>query len=111
MPKKKAKGKTGRSPVFYVSVHSMTIRRNKKNKTHDPPILVRRGKNGKSVATHRVDILDQNGTVVASIIYAPNNPLKCGAVVYVQSIQQPRIRDTVGGDGSLDACTLITGYR
>lgn len=72
----------------------MTIRSNKKNDKNDPPILVKRGRRGTSVRTHRVDICDQHGNVVASVLYTPDRPLSCGAVVYVECAYETREHET-----------------
>jgi len=48
-----------------------------------PVIAVKKGSSNRY--GNQVDILDTNGDVVASIIYSPQNPLSCGAKVWIQT--------------------------
>lgn len=34
---------------------------------------------------HQANILDKEGNVIASVIYRPDNPLKCGARVWIET--------------------------
>lgn len=38
-----------------------------------------------------VEILDDNGKVVAKVVYRPENPLACGARVWVETTNEVRI--------------------
>jgi hypothetical protein len=64
--------------VIHVNQH--VIRRNRKEGASEPPITVKQGKT--NTYTNRVDII-VNDQVVASVIYQPDNPLSCGARVWV----------------------------
>jgi hypothetical protein len=40
---------------------------------------------------NNVNILDENGKVVATIKYSPNNPLSCGAKVWIETKNEIQI--------------------
>jgi len=62
-----------------VVINRHVIAANKKNGTADPPISVRRGRNGKPVYYDKYDIPGQ-----AQLVYDPEHPLKCGATVWLE---------------------------
>lgn len=41
---------------------------------------------------HHVDILDEAGRVVASVVYRPEKPLPCGAVCWIETQLQAVVR-------------------
>lgn len=56
----------------------------------DPqPLTVKEGKT--NTRGSLVEILDGDGTVVASVVYRPENPLSCGARVWVETTNEVRI--------------------
>lgn len=65
-----------------IHVAQDAIRRNMKNGTNDPAIIIRRG--GKATRHHEVEILDDRNKVVARIVYSPHKPLSCGARVWIE---------------------------
>ena len=42
---------------------------------------------------NRVDIIDADGEIVASVIYSPDKPLKCGAKVWIETTLQVKVFD------------------
>lgn len=73
---------------IHVNRHRINANRKHGDKT---PVIAVRYLNGVEYADG-VDILDENGTVVASVIYRPDKPLSCGAVCWVESRAQLRLR-------------------
>jgi hypothetical protein len=67
--------------ILHVNRHR--ILGNRKAKTKEPPLAVRRGRTGKACYADRVDLLDRFGQIAASLVYTPDRPLKCGAEVYL----------------------------
>lgn len=65
-----------------IHVAQDAIRRNTKNGTNEPAIIVRKGR--KATRHHEVDILDREGTCVARIVYSPHKPLPCGARLWIE---------------------------
>jgi hypothetical protein len=55
-----------------------------------PVITVKSGKSNQY--GNRVDILDDEGNVVATVIYSPEKPLSCGAKVWIET-RQPILVD------------------
>lgn len=70
--------------MYYVHVASMTIKRNRVTGDRAPPVIAKRGRGGKSARAQSVDILGPDGGVVATVVYSPDRPLPCGAVVFVE---------------------------
>jgi hypothetical protein len=66
-----------------IHVNRNVIDQNKKNNTTNPVLSVKNKKS--NVYCSRADILDDNGKVVASVIYSPDKPLKCGAKVWIET--------------------------
>lgn len=67
--------------IIHINQHK--IRSNKKTGAREPVITVK--KRRANTYAKRVDILDKDGNVIASIRYEPDKPLKCGAVCWVES--------------------------
>ena len=67
-----------------VHVNSHVIRKNRKLGLRAPPIVVRKkSPSVKPQYTDRADIL-VGGVLVGSVVYSPEKPLSCGAVVYIE---------------------------
>lgn len=62
-----------------VVINRHVIAANKKNGTKDPPISVRRGRNGKPTYYQEYPFECE-----AKLIYDPEHPLKCGATVWLE---------------------------
>ncbi len=65
-----------------VHVAQDAIRRNAKNGTADPAIIVRDG--GSSSRHHEVEVVLNDGTVVGKFVYQPHDPLACGARLWFE---------------------------
>lgn len=65
----------------FIHVNQHVIRRNNKLGVTEPPITVKQGK--RNSYADRVNIV-VDGVVVASVVYQPNDPLSCGARVWVE---------------------------
>lgn len=92
-------------PAHYVHVNSMTVKRNRVSGAREPPIIVRKGRSGKSCRGKLVEILDVNGVVVATVEYAPDDPLPCGSVLYIVAPHGARIVQ----DRASAAQSVLTG--
>lgn len=66
---------------WYINVNKHTIAKNNKlppGAHKEPPIRVSKGKHGKPKYFHAFPLGEQ-----ARIVYAPDDPLPCGAKVYI----------------------------
>lgn len=72
-------------PPAHVHVNGHVLRANRKKPKGEraPPIVLRRGRTGRSQPAFRVAVLDAEGRTVAWVVYTPEKPLGCGAEVYV----------------------------
>jgi hypothetical protein len=66
-----------------VHVNQTVIRQNVRDGADNPCITVKNSKS--NTYTKHVEILDDNGKVVASVIQSMNKPLSCGARIWVES--------------------------
>lgn len=66
-----------------IHVAQDAIRRNTKNGTNEPVIIVRDGR--KPTRHHNVKIEDDNGNLIAEIVYRPHDPLSCGARLWIET--------------------------
>ena len=66
-----------------IHVNQLTIRKNTKHKTNDPAVVIR-GKNRNFPVTycHEADFI-VDGKCIGSIVYDPEEPLDCGARVFI----------------------------
>ena len=66
-----------------VTINRHIIRKNKKEGRNDPPIRVSNGKYGKPeyVSEFNIPVFDFS---IATLKYEPNNPLPCGATVWLE---------------------------
>ena len=74
--------------IIHVNQHK--IKENKKNKTKLPVITVKTYKDNQYVSG--VEILDNQNNIVATIIYSPEKPLKCGAHCWIETNSDVRIK-------------------
>lgn len=75
-----------RKTVKNVLVNRHILAANKKHGRTTPPLSVQTP-SGKSVHYGKqIDILDERGNVVASLVYRPETPLKCGATVWIEAL-------------------------
>lgn len=64
-----------------IHVAQDAIRKNTKEGTIDPPLIIRNYKG--STRHHEIDLVLADGTIVGSFIYSPHDPLSCGARVWL----------------------------
>lgn len=72
-----------------VHVNQFIIRNNTKNNKRDPVLTIKH-KNKTSYA-HEAHILDDDGNIIAKIVYRPDKPLSCGARVWVETNKQVKL--------------------
>jgi hypothetical protein len=75
--------KRPRQKPTIIHVNKPQIDRNRKQKTEEPVITVRQGDR-----TSRCHLVDIQGS--CKVVYQPNNPLPCGAIVWIEV--EPNIR-------------------
>lgn len=68
-----------------IHVNQNVIRSNRKHGLEDPPITIRQG--GKVVRASLVELRDRRGGLVAVIKYSPQDPLSCGARVWIELVE------------------------
>lgn len=61
------------------------------SKTEEKVLSCRGTRSGPATYADRIDILDAAGESVASLVYKPDDPMKCGAKAYVECVHSPRI--------------------
>lgn len=67
---------------IHVNMH--VIKANKKDPDNrQPPLTVKTYKDNKKV--YGAEILDDQGKTVARLIYSPDNPMDCGATVWIET--------------------------
>ena len=66
--------------MYIIHVNRHTITRNRKQNEKNPPLAVRKGRSGKATYCKNVVIAGPS-----RIIYSPDSPLKCGAVVWIEA--------------------------
>lgn len=69
--------------MHFINVNRGLIARNRKEKTSFPVLSVKN--KSKNTYCNRVEILDKEGNVVASVVYSPDKPLACGARVWIEA--------------------------
>lgn len=67
--------------IIHVNQH--VIKSNSKTGNREPVLTCKTYKDNKYAS--EVEILDKNGEVVARVIYKPDNPLSCGAKVWIET--------------------------
>jgi hypothetical protein len=67
--------------IIHVNQHK--IKSNSKNKASDPVLTCKTYKS--NTYAHEAIIYDDNDNEVARVIYKPDNPLSCGAKVWIET--------------------------
>ena len=67
--------------IIHVNQH--VIKKNAKDSENNPVLTVKTYKENRYA--HEVEILDDAGNVIATIVYRPEKPLSCGARVWVET--------------------------
>lgn len=66
-----------------VHVNQHQIKANRKDGTNDPVLTVKTYKDNRYA--HEAIIRDKDGVEVARVVYRPDNPLSCGAHVWIET--------------------------
>jgi hypothetical protein len=67
-----------------IHVNQLIIKANQKNPDQNqPPLTVKTSK--ENIKANQVEILDDNGQVLATVVYSPDKPLSCGARVWIET--------------------------
>tara|TARA_Y100000401_G_scaffold30623_1_gene22390 strand:- start:28603 stop:28857 length:255 start_codon:yes stop_codon:yes gene_type:complete len=66
-----------------IHINQHIIKYNRKNNKSEPCITVKDYKENRYTST--AHIVDENGEVVATVIYSPDKPLTCGAECWVET--------------------------
>ena len=73
--------------MFYTHINRNIIDSNRRNGTNNPPIRYQKGKTGKAVYAHEIEL-----PAGSRIIYQASNPiLSCGARVVIVSETEPTV--------------------
>ena len=67
--------------IIHVNQH--VIKKNAKDSENNPVLTVKTYKENRYA--HEVEILDDAGNVIATVVYRPENPLSCGARVWIET--------------------------
>jgi len=67
--------------IIHVNQH--VIKKNAKDSENNPVLTVKTYKENRYA--HEVEILDEAGNVIATIVYRPEKPLSCGARVWIET--------------------------
>jgi len=72
-------------PLSRIHVNRHAIAKNKKYGTKDPVISVKQSK--KNIRGHTAKVV-VDGRVVCEVIYRPEKPLSCGAVLWIETNEE-----------------------
>jgi len=67
---------------YIIHVNQHVIRANKKNDANDPVLTVKTYKSNEYA--HEVILKDKQGNVIGKVCYRKDNPLSCGARVWLE---------------------------
>ena len=67
--------------IIHVNQH--VIKKNAKDSENNPVLTVKTYKENRYA--HEVEILDDAGNVIATVVYRPEKPLSCGARVWIET--------------------------
>jgi hypothetical protein len=70
--------------IIHINQHK--IRSNSKTGDREPVITCKTYKSNDYAK--EVDVLDENGKVVCTVVYRPDNPLSCGAKVWIETTNE-----------------------
>lgn len=87
-----------------IHVNKHVIASNRKHGRDEPPIAVRQYRDAEVKTPkhveygHEVELLDRQGAVVARFIYDPENPLLCGARLWLETELEVRVEHRVSAE-------------
>lgn len=73
----------------YIHVNQHKIKSNAKSNEREPVLTVKTYKSNDYA--HEVEILDADGNVAAKVVYSPDEPLDCGARVWIETCNDVRL--------------------
>ena len=71
-------------------VNRNVLQSNAKHGANEPPIRLQEG--SQVSYAHEIDMVDENGRVVLSFIYRPNDPLPCGGKLWIETDLECRLK-------------------
>ena len=80
--------------VKRIHVNKHVIGSNRKHGRNDPPLTVKMSDNSNHKG-HRVALYDDDGHLMAVVVHRPDRPLKCGAVVWIETNMRAKVGDDV----------------
>jgi hypothetical protein len=80
---KRRKSKT----IIHVNQH--VIRKNGKTGEREPVLTIKN--RGTNEYAHEAYILDDDGNIVAKVVYRPDDPLSCGAKVWIETTNEVKL--------------------
>lgn len=72
-------------PLKVVHVHRRTLALNIKSGRRDPVVIARKKNGAGVIRSNKINILDAEGRIAATIICDIDKPLKCGARCYIET--------------------------
>lgn len=99
------------SNIKRLHVNQHVIKKNVKTGERKATLTCKTGK--ENIKGHEIHILDENGNRIASVLDRMDNPLSCGARIYMQTNYAVEI---VSNDGeiavdSMDLCATLESYE
>ncbi len=89
--------------IIHVNQHA--VKTNTKNNTCEPVLTVKTYKS--NTYAHEAIICDKEGNEVAKVIYSPQKPLSCGARVWIETINEVKVKTSTKPTTLLDVmCQL-----
>jgi hypothetical protein len=82
--------------IIHVNQHK--VKSNAKNNKNEPVLTCKTYKN--NTYGHEAEIIDDNGNIIAKVIYSPDKPLSCGAKVWIETEKEVRILESGKSDPS-----------
>lgn len=86
------------TPKKQIHINRNTLASNLKHGRRDPVVRLQQGT--RVSYGHEVDLLGPDGAVLASVVYQPDEPLSCGARVWVETtldcavrVWQPEVKE------------------
>lgn len=70
--------------VIHINQHNIKHNRKPENKDNTKPVITAKTYLS-TTYSNSVKIVDNNGNIIASIIYSPEKPLGCGAHVWIEA--------------------------
>jgi len=76
-------------PLSRIHVNRHAIAKNRKHGTKEPVISVKTSKG--NIRGHNAQII-VDGEIVCEVVYRPEKPLQCGAVLWIETTKEVRVK-------------------